>query len=169
MSNGRSRLFNIILVCSLAINLLLVGGIIGRIVFGPPRPPMLNHLGWVVRTLDKNTRDELRPELEAHARKMMPLRRQMRSAQKEFESVLTQPTLDENRLDAALAQLRSASDTYQQSMHEEMVVILKKMTYEERKRFVYLLHHRPDSRHQQSNHRPPAHDQPGPGGPPPTP
>ena len=147
MSNGRRRLFNIILVCSLAINLLLLGGIIGRFAFGPPRPPRLDHLGWVVRNLDKSTRRELRPELVAHARKMMPLRRQIRAAQQQFEEVLLQPKLDPARLDAALARLRAASDTYQHSMHNEMVVILKKMNLQERQRFVYFLRHRPDIHH----------------------
>lgn len=160
MSNGRSRLFNIILVCSLAINLLLVGGIIGRVAFGPPRPPMLDHLGWMVRNLDKRTRRALRPELETHARTVMPLRREMRAAQRQFESALTQPTLDEKQLDAALERLRAASDAYQQSMHEEMVVILRKMSPDERKRFVHFLRHRPDIHHNE-RHRAPDNE-PGP-------
>lgn len=147
MSNGRSRLLNITLVCSLAINLLLVGGIIGRIAFGPPHHrPMPNHLGWMVRTLDKDTRKALRPDLEAHARQVAPLRREMRAARQDFENLLTQPQLDRQRLENALSRLRKASDAYQQSMHEEMVVILEKMTPEERHRFVRFLNRRPDMR-----------------------
>jgi len=156
MSNGKSRLFNIVLVCSMAINLLLVGGIIGRFAFGPPPPAMPNHLGWIVRTLDKNTRNALRPQLKAHARMVLPLRREIRASQREFEQVLSQPQLDEKKLDAALARLRSASDAYQESMHDEMVVILKKMTFEERQRFVSFLRRRPDEHHE--HHRQPQPD-----------
>lgn len=144
MSNGRSRLLIIVLVCSLAINLLLVGGIIGRLAFRPPRPPMMDHLGWVIRNLDPATRQALRPGLIAHAKKVRPLRREIRAAQREFVNALLQPELDTQKLDAALGKLRSASDAYQQSMHDEMVVILKKMSYDERKRFVNFLRHRPD-------------------------
>lgn len=147
MSNGKNRLFNIILVCSLAINLLLVGGIIGRLAFRPHRPPMFDHLGWVVRDLDPTTRKALRPQLRAHARKVLPLRSEIRAAQKQFENVLLQPKLNARQLDAALGKLRQASDAYQQSMHEEMVVILKRMNLRERQRFVYFLRHRPDMRH----------------------
>lgn len=162
MSNGKRRLMIITLVCSLAINLLLVGGIIGRLAFGPPPPPMPTHLGWLVRSLDKQTREQLRPELMAHARKVRPLRREMRSAQKEFESAMLSPTLDEKRLDASLTELRNASEAYQQSMHEEMVSILKKMNPEERKRVVQFLqrrgggmHRGPGSQESDSERRPP--------------
>lgn len=175
MSNGRSRLFNIVLVCSLAINLLLVGGLIGRVVFGPPPPPMPNHLGWILRSLDSDTRQALRPQLEAHAHTVAPLRRQVRAAQREFENVLTEPQLDDNRLNAALDRLHTASSAYQASMNEEMTIILKKMTLDERKRFVHFLHHRPDehrARHEQQEQAPgspPADDAPGSGEPPPGP
>ena len=144
MSNGRRRLLIIVLVCSLAINLLLVGGIIGRLAFRPPGPPIMDHLGWVVRNLDPATRQSLRPGLIAHAKKVRPLRREIRAAQRQFLNVLLQRKLDTQKLDAALGELRTASDAYQQSMHDEMVVILKKMSYEERKRFVNFLRHRPD-------------------------
>ena len=153
MSNGRRRLLIISLVCSLAINLLLVGGIIGRLAFGPPPPPMPMHLGWLVRSLDKDTREKLRPELLEHARKVRPLRHEMRNAQEQFEAAMASPTLDEKRLDASLTQLRDASDAYQQSMHEEMVSILKRMNPEERKRVVEFLQHRGDRMHHGAGRR----------------
>lgn len=166
MTNGRSRLFNIVLVSSLALNLLLVGVIIGRFAFGPPRPPYLDHLGWMLRTLDQKTRRELRPQLEAHARKVRPLRREIRAAQQQFENVLLQPRLNEQQLDAALVRLRAASDAYQHSMHQEMTVILKQMSYTERKRFVHFLRHRQDRHHRFHRRR---GDNGRPGAPPPRP
>jgi uncharacterized membrane protein len=155
MSNGRRRLINIVLVCSLAINLLLVGGIIGRILLGPPPPPLPDNLGWIVRNMDQDTRRALRPELEAHIREVLPLRRQMRAAQREFESAVTSPELDEDRLAAALTRLRDISESYQQSMHEEMISIFKKMDAADRERVVRFLRQREEMRRGRNRERPP--------------
>lgn len=154
MSNGRRRLVNIVLVCSLAINLLLVGGIIGRILHGRPPPPLPDNLGWIVRNLDRDTRQALRPALEKHAREVRPLRREMRAAQREFEDALTSPELDEDRVAGALTRLRDISESYQQSMHEEMIFILKNMDVADRQRVVRFLHQRGEMRRDRSRERP---------------
>lgn len=141
MSKGRKRLLNVVLIISLAVNLLLLGGIVGRMTFGHPQHHKgSGHLGWMVRLLDAKTRQSLRPELTAHAREVLPLRRQMSSARHQFETVLLAPELDEKQLDAALAGLSAASATYQQAMHKEMAVIIKKMSLEERQRLAHFLH-----------------------------
>jgi len=155
MSNGRRRLVNIVLVCSLAINLLLVGGIIGRVLLGPPPPPLPDNLGWIVRNMDQDTRRALRPELEEHIRKVRPLRREMRAAQREFEDALTSPELDEDRVAAALTRLRQISGSYQQSMHEEMISIFKKMDTADRKRVARFLRQRGEMRGGPNRERPP--------------
>ena len=46
MSNGKGRLFNIILICSLTINLLLLGGLVGRFLNKvPAHSPVPGQLG----------------------------------------------------------------------------------------------------------------------------
>ena len=144
MSNGKSRLFNVILVCSLAINLLFVGGLVGRILMHPgPMPgPMPDHFGWMIRQLDNNKREELGPEFEARARRVVPLRREIREAQREFEAALLEPEMDVARIDAALNHLRSSSEAFQQEMHEQMLAIIKRLNPEERARVVKFLRHR---------------------------
>lgn len=162
MSNGRRRLVNIVLVCSLAINLLLVGGLIGHWLRGggPPRP-IPDHLGWIIRHLDDDTRRALRPKLQSHIREAWPLRREMRDAQREFQRALTAEEFDETRLEAALTRLRSASLAWQEAMHEEMIIILKNLAPEDRQRVVSFL-----ERHDARRRRDRPGDGPPPEGPP---
>lgn len=156
-----SRLVNIILVFSLALNLLLVGGLIGHWLRGGPPRPIPDHLGWIIRHLDDDTRRALRPKLESHIREARPLRREMRDAQREFQQALTTEQFDESRLEAALARLRAASGAWQEAMHDEMIIILKNLPPEERRRVVSFLE-RHDARRRRSG--PP--DAPPPEGPP---
>ena len=154
MSNNVSRLTTIILVCSLAINLLLVGGLVGHLV---SRGSMKNMppigLGWMLRGLDDRTKQSLRPEFEAHMTRSMPLRREMRAAQQAFETVLLSPDIDEAALDIALARLRKASDAFQQSSHEQMVRVIKQLDAEQRQQMVQFLHsHHPGGRRGDGKH-----------------
>lgn len=146
MSNGRSRLVTITLVCSLAINLLLVGAIIGRVISGPPPRPLPDHLGWIFRSLDEDKRRELRSEFEKHARAALPMRREIRNAQRAFEAAVASPDFSEDEVRAALAKLRDTSGTYQERAHEEMVRVLGRLTAEERQRVVEFLQRRDHER-----------------------
>lgn len=155
MSNGtderssrRSRLTNIILVCSLAVNLLLVGGIIGHIISGPPPRPMPDHLGWMFRSLDETRRQELRAEFESHAQRMRPLRREMREAQRDFERAVRASEFDPDEVSAALERLRSTSGEFQEGMHSQIVHVLTQLDEEERRQLVRFLGRR-------DRHRPP--------------
>jgi uncharacterized membrane protein len=139
MSNGRSRLINIILVCSLATNLLLVGGIVGHLANRPPPRPLPDHLGWMFRNLDDARRHELRDEFEAHARKMRPLRREMRGAQRDFERAVLTDEFDPDSVREALARLRESSADFQAAMHGQMVNVLARLDENERKQLLQFL------------------------------
>ena len=168
MSTTRSRITMTVLVLSLALNLVLVGGMIGRFMMGPPHRSMPEHLGWMLRGLDADRRAELRPDIVAHARKVLPLRREMRDAQEAFEAVLLDPEMSEKQLEAALDRVRNAFEAYQAASHEEMVTVLKQLDADERKQVVSYLHrHRPgrDERREHGERRGP--DMPPDDGPPP--
>jgi uncharacterized membrane protein len=130
----------IALVISMAVNLLLGGAILGRVLMGPPPGPMPNHLGWIIRDLDTDTRKQLKPLLVEHARKAMPLRQEMRQAQRAFRQALLTEPLDESELTASLERLQTASAAFQDTMHKEMLVILKQLSPAERARVATFLH-----------------------------
>ncbi len=130
------------LFISLAFNLLLVGGIIGRFMAGPPARPMPEHIGWVVRLLDEERRQELRSTLINHVRETGPLRRDMRQAQHDFETSLLAPDYDEQQTREALARLRINSLTWQESSHEQLVELLGQLDSDERRKVAEFLNRR---------------------------
>lgn len=134
MSRGQRWIVGL-LVCSLGINLLLVGGIIGRMMSGGPPPrPMPGHVGWIVRQLDDDRRQEVREDMMSHFRTTRPLRRDIGEAQRAFEAAVAADEFDRARTLEALARLREAQQTWQRSTHEQMVMLLERLDAEERAR-----------------------------------
>lgn len=146
MSNR--RIVTILLVCSLAINLLLVGGVVGHLMAGPPRggPGPMPHLGWIIRSLDEGRRESLRDDFREHVRASRPLRREVREAQQQFEATLGDPNMDPAELAEALDRIRDASLAYQEATHSEMARVLGLLEPEERARAAKFLtrRHRDD-------------------------
>jgi len=137
--SGRQRLLIILLVCSLAINLLLVGGIVGRMMAGPPPRPLPDHLGGIVRLLDEERRAELREGLVQHWRNARPIRQEMRAAQRDVAAAIGAREFDPDSARRALDNLRAASLEYQQASHAKLVNVLSRLTPEERERVVQFL------------------------------
>jgi len=138
---GKQRAVAIVLVISVAINLLLIGGIIGRVMSGggPSARVVPDHVGWIVRSLDDERRRELRRDLIRHVRSARPLRQAMRDAQYAFERSVLADDFDAEKVRAALADLRRAHEQWQAASHEQMIDILARLTTEERQRIVELL------------------------------
>jgi uncharacterized membrane protein len=114
----------IALITSVVINLLFIGALAGRLINGPPPSPM---------------REQLRPQLEAHARQVKPLRRSMQQAQRDLKSALGTDPLDEAQLTAALLELRTASNNLQISMHAAMFTLVKQLEPAQRTRIAQFL------------------------------
>lgn len=141
--NRRQRVLIVALIVSVTVNLLLVGGIVGRLVRGGPPPrPVPEHVGWIVRRLDDDRRQELREDVIAHIRSSRSMRQSMRDAQKHFEASITTENFEPERVRAALAELREAHNTWQEATHEQMVTVLAKLSPEERKRVATFLERR---------------------------
>jgi uncharacterized membrane protein len=139
------------LIISLAINLLFIGVLAGKLASRPHSGPMPRHLGWMLRDLDPSIRQQLRPQMQAHAEQVRPLRLSLRQAQRNLRSVLATDPLDEDGLAAALSQLQKASSGLQLSMHKEMITLAKQLGPEQRTRIAHFLRspergerHRPD-------------------------
>lgn len=136
------------LLVSLTINLLFVGAFIGYKVWGPKRHHFPPHFGWMIRNLDDETREELKPVIERQREELTPLRHEMREAQRRFNEALSQEPLNEEALDEAISNLRKKSAAFQAAMHDQAMLIIKNMDVEERKKVArYLRHRRPGDKH----------------------
>jgi len=132
---NKSRWLTIALLVSIAVNLLLVGIFVGRVISGKPGPErMPSQLGWMIRHVDEPTRESLSSEMVEHIKRVGPLRKQMRSAQQTFNRQLLGSTIDTDAMSQSLAELRRTSDAYQTEMHEMMLLIIPKLDEQQRRR-----------------------------------
>lgn len=150
------RILTILLVCSLAVNLLLIGGIVGRFAFDKrPTRPLPDHAGWIIRQLDEDRRQELRDELAPDFRSMRDLRRSLRKSQADFEAAITAGDFDRERTARALAELRQSQLAWQSASHDQMVELLSRLTPEERARAAAFLNRAGGRRFERHGDRPP--------------
>ena len=138
----KNRVVIILLICSLALNLLFIGGLIGRSVFGGPPGHLPNHMGWMLRNLSDEKRKELRPQLKERSGSLRTVRQEMRDARQRLSSAIMEEPLDEKELNLALKDLRSASNKFQVVTHENMSTILKEMKLEDREKALKFLSRR---------------------------
>ncbi len=131
----KNKLFLFGLLVSMSINLFFVGGIAYRVMnfqderSGRPLPP---NVGWIVRDLDPERRTELEPQLQASFEQIGPIRREMISAQRQVNELMSAQPFDAAALSAAFATLRDASMRYQAISHKQTSEILGLLSEEER-------------------------------------
>ena len=138
----KNRVVIILLICSLALNLLFIGGLIGRSIFGGPPGHLPNHMGWMLRNLSDEKRKQLRPQLKERSGSLRTVRQEMRDARQRLSSAIMEEPLDEKALNLALKDLRSASNKFQVVAHENMSTILKEMKLEDREKALKFLSRR---------------------------
>ena len=138
----KNRVVIILLICSLALNLLFIGGLIGRSIFGGPPGHLPNHMGWMLRNLSDEKRKQLRPQLKERSGSLRTVRQEMRDARQRLSSAIMEEPLDEKALNLALKDLRSASNKFQVVTHENMSTILKEMKLEDREKALKFLSRR---------------------------
>ncbi len=134
MTSGRSRWIAILLACSLALNLLLLGAFLGRLTRERPYPGAFPpHMGWILGGLPKEERKQLKPVLKQHQQRSVALRLELANAQREASRQLRSDELIEQDLQDALANLRAASNASQQAMHDTLVDVMKRLEPQKRK------------------------------------
>ena len=138
----KNRVVIMLLICSLALNLLFIGGLIGRSIFGGPPGHLPNHMGWMLRNLSDEKRKQLRPQLKERSGSLRTVRQEMRDARQRLSSAIMEEPLDEKALNLALKDLRSASNKFQVVTHENMSTILKEMKLEDREKALKFLSRR---------------------------
>lgn len=148
MSN---RWLTIVLILSIGLNLVLVGVFIGRMVFGPgERPPF----AWALTEISDETRGKVRGHLRDLRVETRPLRAEHRNAQASLREALNQEPLDEQQVRQAFSRLRTTTGSMQAAMHDQMILILKELTPEERKTVYRMLSRPPMQRPHPGSPRP---------------
>ncbi|MDT8428344.1 MAG: periplasmic heavy metal sensor [Pseudomonadales bacterium] len=132
MSLNYKSLGTWVLIVSLTLNLLLIGGISARFLNRSSIRPLPSNVGWLLRDLDTDTRDQLRPQLEQYAEETRPLRGNMFRAQRQLNSLMATDPLDQEAIRAAFAELRRTNLVYQEASHEQTLSILAALTPEQR-------------------------------------
>ena len=124
---SRSRMKTIVLVISLALNLLVIGGITTRIMTKEARPIPPN-LVWIMDNLSEDTRAELFPQLEEFWDSSRPLRRAIFRAQRKVNELMVEEPMDRAAIAAAFEELRQASHAYQKLSHDQTIEVFELLT-----------------------------------------
>jgi uncharacterized membrane protein len=132
MSVKRRRIMTVVLVLSLGLNLLIIGGITARILIAPEGRSHPPNLTWILDDLDEETRAMLRPRIEEYRDAMWPMRVAIFRAQREVNDLLTQEPLDSDALVSAFSRLREAGIAYQETTHEQTIALFAQLSQQQR-------------------------------------
>lgn len=132
MSSNRRRALNIVLVVSLALNLLVFGGMAARMLWSPSGRPIPPNLFWVLEGLDEAAQTRLRPTMQAFSDEMRPIRYTLYQAQRDVNELLIEDPLNSEAIAAAFDSLRSAGLDYQDIAHRQTLAIFGDLTPEQR-------------------------------------
>ena len=134
----------IALCVSLAINLLIVGVVIGaRMNGGPPHSAMMNNasfsVGRAIRQFDEQRRTQLWPIARPHFKGLRPEMHKLRDAQKNWERSFTSEPVDISALDRSYAALHERITTIQQMNYNAIRALASELSPKERKQLMRAL------------------------------
>lgn len=132
MSSNRRRALNVVLVISLALNILVFGGMVARMMSPPSGRPIPPNLFWVLERLDDEAQARLRPTMQAFSDEMRPIRYTLYQAQRDVNELLTEDPLNSEAIAAAFEKLRDAGLKYQDIAHRQTLAIFGDLTPEQR-------------------------------------
>lgn len=140
MNVNKQTLFAIALLGSLAFNIFLGGFVLGKFL-GHPHPPHRDHPPHrgmpppefaMLRELSQESRDKIRPFLQAHKEAMHAEFRKMQQAQQAVFEQLTADTFDANTLATAFTQLQQERGRVQEIMSQFLINAAGQLNKDER-------------------------------------
>mgnify|MGYP000341994730 CR=1 FL=1 len=139
----KPRTINIILVISLALNLLVVGALLGFSLRERPGPRFPSHLGSELRNVDPEIRREIRQQFRAGRESGRELHQEMRASQRLLaEAVLNEP-FDEQAVREAFSRSRDNRQAVEAHMHDQMIKVMTHLNQQQRRELLRrLLKHR---------------------------
>ncbi|MFT7218945.1 MAG: putative membrane protein [Candidatus Azotimanducaceae bacterium] len=127
---NNSKWLKLVLIISLALNLLIAGVVIGRVMDGGGPPGM--HLRWAISELDAPAREKLGASMRDHFKETRPLRKTLRQAQRRLSDAVSLEPFDHGASADAFAEVRAASQALQISIHKKMLENLSQLGTKER-------------------------------------
>ena len=130
------------LLASLALNTLLVGGLVSAFVrygpsaFGAPGPTSQRNLGAYVSTLPAERGDAIMRRVGEKRRALGPTRRELRTAREDALAALTSEPFDKDRFLAAQTRLIEVEHAQRLGQRDVLAEIAGSMTPEERRAYV---------------------------------
>ncbi|OFE11075.1 hypothetical protein PHACT_14515 [Pseudohongiella acticola] len=137
MTRKRAMLW--VLLVSIALNLFFIGTIGARLLDRSDRESTPPSLGWILRGLEPQMQDSLRPQLQRYGESIRPMRGQMFRAQREVNRLLAQDPLDDEAIQVAFEELRQINLRYQRVSHEQTLAVLRQLAPEQRSRVLRFL------------------------------
>ncbi len=154
----KSKWVAILLIVSLALNLIMVGFWTGsRSVAAPGFDPIRSYPRWA-HGLAEPRRDALRPVMREHLKSMRPTLRALRQRHRALRDALTAEPFDAQVLEEALVAMREDQARMQSQSHASFAEFVTQLTPAERRQLAADMDG-PGRHHKRPP--PPAHHRPG--------
>jgi Heavy-metal resistance len=153
-SLSRPRTLGVLLAIAVAINLLLIGLVAGRISAGwmHPRPAVFNLERAVPFTVGQPHHGGMFFEMRKAMPEVREQHRTMRRLHRQIAQELAKPQPDRTLLDKHFAELRAQSQTIQQAFHASYLDALLKLPPDERRAMVEQMQQHRRWRHGHGRH-----------------
>ena len=119
-----------LLIASLAVNLLLAGLIIGHIMRSDGGREL--PLAWAFKEVSPEIREKVRPIIRPQVGEILSERRAVRRQERELRRLLKSETLTREELEAALSNMRVATNQFNEKLHGIGVDVLMSLDAAER-------------------------------------
>lgn len=128
----KSKTMTVILIISVAFNLIVLGAGIGFWLREPAGPRFPAHLSSVLENVDPEQRQQMKKRFREFREEGRKLHRDMRQQQRSLSKVILAEPFDEQAALAAFAETRKARDVVQAHMHTQMVEVLSGLDRKQR-------------------------------------
>ena len=119
-----------LLIASLAVNLLLAGLIIGHMLRSDGGREL--PLAWAFKEVSPEIREKVRPIIRPQVGEILSERRALRSQERELRRLLKSERLTREELEAALSDMRVATNQFNEKLHGIGVDVLMSLDTAER-------------------------------------
>lgn len=130
---GRARRMKILLILSLALNLLLISFVAGRALFPEPRlvgPHVALH--HATEELSPEAQEIVRKTMKAHGKDLRAHVRELRREKARLQELLAAEPLDETAIAGVLDEIRHHNGAIQEEIHKATLEIARQLPAEER-------------------------------------
>ena len=120
----KSKTTTIILIVSLAVNLMFIGGAIGFVIREAPGPRFPSHLGSLLENVDPEKREQMRQRFKEFREESRPLHREMRREQRALAKVILTEPFDKAAAREAFTKTRETRLAVQTHMFEQILEVM---------------------------------------------